>query len=84
MARRDYSEDLLIQAPTAKLLEKQLGWSAVFAQDEGGFGPGSLLGRKDDSEVVLTREVLAALERLTPDLHQYRTCQQQDRPGDER
>jgi len=68
MGKKDYSEDLLIQAPTAELLEKELGWQSVFAQDEGGFGPGSLLGRESDSEVVLTREVLAALKRLNPGL----------------
>jgi type I restriction enzyme R subunit len=68
MAKKDYSEDLLIQAPTAELLEKELGWQSVFAQDEGGFGPDSLLGRTSDSEVVLTREVLAALKRLNPGL----------------
>ena len=48
MAKKDYSEDLLIQAPTAELLEQQLGWESVFAQDEGakgGWGPDSLLGR---------------------------------------
>ncbi len=68
MAKRDYSEDLLIQAPTAEFLEKQLGWDSVFAQDEGGFGPDSLLGRALDSEVVLTGEVLEALQRLNPGL----------------
>lgn len=68
MAKKDYSEDLLIQAPTAELLEKQLGWQSVFAQDEGGFGPESLLGRASDTEVVLTRDVLAALKRLNPGL----------------
>jgi type I restriction enzyme R subunit len=68
MAKKDYSEDLLIQAPTAEFLEKELGWKSVFAQDEGGFGPDSLLGRNTDSEVVLTREVLAALKRLNPGL----------------
>lgn len=68
MAKKDYSEDLLIQAPTAEFLEKELGWKSVFAQDEGGFGPDSLLGRATDSEVVLIREVLAALKRLNPGL----------------
>lgn len=68
MAKKDYSEDLLIQAPTAELLEKELGWKSVFAQDEGGFGPDSLLGRNADTEVVLTREVMAALKRLNPGL----------------
>ena len=71
MAKKDYSEDLLIQAPTAELLEQQLGWESVFAQDEGakgGWGPDSLLGRASDAEVVLTRDVLAALKRLNPGL----------------
>lgn len=68
MTKKDYSEDLLIQAPTAELLEKQLGWQTVFAQDEEDFGPDSLLGRSNDSEVVLSREVLAALKRLNPGL----------------
>lgn len=68
MAKKDYSEDILIQAPTAELLKKQLGWQSVFAQDEGGFGPDSLLGRASDTEVVLTREVMAALQRLNPGL----------------
>lgn len=64
MPKKDYSEDLLIQGPTVELLEKQLGWQSVFAQDEGGFGECSLLGRKDDGQVVLEQEVLAALKRL--------------------
>ena len=68
MAKKDYSEDLLIQVPTAELLEKQLGWENVFAQDDEDFGPDSLLGRGNDTEVVLSREVLAALKRLNPGL----------------
>lgn len=68
MAKKDYSEDLLIQEPTADLLKKQLGWESVFAQDEGKLGPDSLLGRSSDHEVVLTRDVLAALKRLNPGL----------------
>lgn len=68
MARRDYSEDVLIQAPTAEFLEQELGWTSVMALDEGGFGPDSLLGRHSDREVVLTRELDAALRRLNPGL----------------
>ena len=68
MAKSDYSEDLLIQAPTAELLEKQLGWQSVLAYNEEDFGTESLLGRASDAEVVLTREVLAALRRLNPGL----------------
>jgi type I site-specific restriction-modification system R (restriction) subunit len=68
MARKDYSEDVMIQAPAADLLAQQLGWDSVFAHHEEDFGPDSLLGRQDDTEVVLTREVLAALRRLNPGL----------------
>jgi hypothetical protein len=42
MPRRDYSGNLLIQAPTAEFLEKKLGWTSVFAQDEEDFGPDNL------------------------------------------
>lgn len=68
MARKDYSEDHLIQQPSAQLLEQQLGWQSIFAQDQEDFGPTGLLGRHHDTEVVLRREVLAALERLNPGL----------------
>jgi hypothetical protein len=44
MTRKEYSEDLLIQAPTAEFLEQKLGWTSVFAQNE-------------DFEAVLAHEV---------------------------
>ena len=68
MAKKDYSEDLLIQAPTAEFLEKEMGWKSVMAWDEEDFGPDSLLGRASDKEGALTREVAAALRRLNPGL----------------
>lgn len=68
MGKKDYSEDQLIQAPSAEFLSKELGWETVFAQDEGELGPDSLLGRSSDHEVVLVRDVLAALKRLNPGL----------------
>jgi type I restriction enzyme R subunit len=68
MAKKDYSEDLLIQAPTADFLEQELGWTSVLAYNDEAFGPDSLLGRTNDAEVVLTREVMAALRRLNPGL----------------
>jgi type I restriction enzyme R subunit len=60
MPRKDYSEDILIQQPTAELLEQELKWDSVFAHDTEDFGPDSLLGRHSDREVVLRREVDAA------------------------
>ena len=68
MPRRDYSEDILIQQPTVELLERDLKWDSVFAYDTEDFGPDSLLGRLSDREVVLRRDVAAALRRLNPKL----------------
>lgn len=68
MAQDQYSEDLLIQEPTAELLQKELGWQTVMALDGEDFGPDSLLGRSSRADVVLTREVMAALQRLNPNL----------------
>ena len=68
MPRKDYSEDILIQQPTAELLEQELKWDSVLAYDSEGFGPESLLGRNSDREVVLRKEVDAALRRLNPGL----------------
>ena len=68
MPRKDYSEDILIQQPTAELLEQELKWESVFAYDTEDFGPDGLLGRASDREVVLRREVDAALRRLNPGL----------------
>lgn len=68
MPRKDYSEDLLIQQPTVELLEEELKWDSVFAYDSEDFGPGSFLGRSSDREVILRRDVEAALRRLNPGL----------------
>ncbi|MDY0268580.1 type I restriction endonuclease subunit R [Trichloromonas sp.] len=68
MPRKDYSEDILIQQPTAELLEQVLNYDCVFAHDNEDFGPESLLGRLSDREVVLRREVDDALRRLNPGL----------------
>lgn len=68
MGKSEYSEDALIQAPTAEFLHKELGWDSVMAQDEGPLVADGLLGRTADTQVVLTRDVLAALRRLNPGL----------------
>lgn len=68
MARQDYSEDRLVQEPAAALLEDMLNWRSVYAFDSETYGPDSLLGRRDRSEVVLTRDLVAALKKLNPTL----------------
>ena len=63
---KDYSEDLLIQKSTAELLEKELGWKSVYAFDNEVLGEQGTLGRKTQSEVVLTRHLRLALKHLNP------------------
>ena len=63
---KDFSEDLLIQKSTAELLEKELGWRSVYAFDNEVLGEQGTLGRKTQSEVVLTRHLRMALKRLNP------------------
>ena len=63
---KDYSEDLLIQKSTAELLEQELGWKSVYAFDNEVLGEQGTLGRKTQSEVVLTRHLRMALKRLNP------------------
>lgn len=68
MASSDYSEDNNIQEPAARMFEEHLDWRSVYAFNAETFGPTSLLGRKNDSQVVLVRELEAALARLNPKL----------------
>jgi type I restriction enzyme R subunit len=62
------TEDRLVQATFAEHLERELGWESVYAWNDETFGPDSTLGRNDAREVVLTRDLRAALVRLNPQL----------------
>ncbi|MDZ4405858.1 type I restriction endonuclease subunit R [Prosthecobacter sp.] len=62
------SEDRLVQKTFADHLETVLGWDSVYAWNEETFGPAGTLGRMDTREVVLTRDLRAALVRLNPQL----------------
>lgn len=68
MSASDYSEDRLVQETTASFLAEALGWRSVLAWDTETYGPQGTLGRADQSEVVLTRELEAALRKLNPGL----------------
>jgi type I restriction enzyme R subunit len=69
MAHTDINgEDRLVQATFAEHLEKVLGWENVYAWNQETFGPSGTLGRADAREVVLTRDLRAAFERLNPQL----------------
>src|SRR5438552_2384437 len=62
------SEDRLVQATFAGHLHKVLGWESVYAWNDETFGPAGTLGRADTRDVVLTRDLRAAVSRLNPAL----------------
>ncbi len=62
----DYSEDQLIQKSTAEFMEKELGWTSVYAFDKEVLGAGGTLGRNSYHEVLLTRHFRKALKNLNP------------------
>jgi len=62
------SEDRLVQRTFADHLERQLGWESIYAYTTETFGPGGTLGRASERDVVLVRDLRAAVDRLNPDL----------------
>jgi type I restriction enzyme R subunit len=62
------SEDRLVQATFADHLHDHLGWESVYAYNTETFGPAGTLGRASEREVVLVRDLQAALQRLNPEL----------------
>ena len=65
-----YNEDTLVQETTANYLRDQLSWESVYAYSEEKFGKEGTLGRRDETEVVLTRYLGEALIKLNPGLPQ--------------
>ncbi|TCT22109.1 type I restriction enzyme R subunit [Thiobaca trueperi] len=62
------SEDRLVQQTFANHLHEVLGWDSAYAWNQETFGPDGTLGRSDTREVVLTRDLRAALIRFNPEL----------------
>ena len=62
------TEDRLVQATFAEHLEQELGWESVYAWNHESFGANGTLGRNDTRDVVLTRDLRRAIERLNPEL----------------
>lgn len=62
------SEDRLVQQTFAEHLEKVLGWDSIYAWNHESFGPEGTLGRLSERDVVLRRDLRAALARLNPEL----------------
>jgi type I restriction enzyme R subunit len=63
-----FNEDTLAQETTADYLRDQLGWESVYAYNNETFGLEGLFGRKDETEIVLTRYLGEALMKLNPGL----------------
>jgi type I restriction enzyme, R subunit len=64
------SEDRLVQKTLAEHLHDALGWDSVYAYNDETFGPAGTLGRGSEREVVLVRDLRAALEQLNPQMPQ--------------
>ena len=62
------SEDRLVQQTFADHLRDRLGWESVYAYNVETFGPQGTLGRASERDVVLVRDLHAALARLNPEL----------------
>src|SRR3989454_7400129 len=62
------SEDRLVQATFANHLRDALRWESIYAHNEETFGPQGTLGRASERDVVLVRDLRAALARLNPGL----------------
>ena len=61
---KEFSEDKLIQRSAAELLEKELGWTSVYAFDKDVLGVNGTLGRTSYHEVLLTERFRKALKTL--------------------
>lgn len=68
MTPSDYSAITLVQQTIAEYLREKLDWAFVFPYNRKDYGPDGLLERKDDREIVLARDLRAALAELNPDL----------------
>jgi type I restriction enzyme R subunit len=62
------SEDRLVQATFAEHLEKTLDWDSVYAWNQETFGPAGTLGRTNERDAVLVRDLRSALVKLNPQL----------------
>lgn len=62
------SEDRLVQQTFANHLHDSLGWDSVYAFNSETFGASGTLGRTNERDVVLVRDLRAALSRLNADL----------------
>lgn len=62
----DYSENILVQESTGRLLQEELGWEVATAYNTEKLGENGTFGRKSYREILLTRYLRAAIRKLNP------------------
>ena len=60
----DYSENILVQEASGKLLADELGWDVQLAYDKEVLGKDGTFGRTSYKEILLTRYIRKALKTL--------------------
>lgn len=60
------TEDRLVQATTAADFHDVLGWDSVYVYNDEVLGPNATLGRLNEGEVVLTRDLRCAVGEAQP------------------
>lgn len=60
----DYSENILVQEASGKLLADELGWDVQLAYDKENLGKDGTFGRTSYKEILLTRYIRKALKTL--------------------
>jgi len=62
----DYSENILVQEAAGNLLHDELGWDVVYAYNKEVLGENGTLGRTSYKEILLKRDLSAALQEFNP------------------
>ena len=57
---------ILVQEAAGNLLHDELGWDVVYAYNREVLGENGTLGRKDYKEILLKRDLRAALQKFNP------------------
>lgn len=62
------SENRLVQKTFADHLRDCLAWDSIYAYNDETFGPNGTLGRDNEREIILTRDLRAAIRKLNTEL----------------
>ncbi len=62
----DYSENILVQEAAGNLLHDELDWDVVYAYNKEVLGESGTLGRTSYKEILLKRDLRAALQKFNP------------------